>query len=56
MTNAQHANENLTVHLKVKDCPSSEILRHRAALIKRGSGSLVDDVTRLAVGAASGVQ
>jgi hypothetical protein len=37
------------------DCPSSKFLRQRAGQIKGGSGSLVDDVTRLAVGAASGV-
>ena len=36
-------------------CPSSEFLRQRAVLIKGGSGSLVDDVTLLFVGAASGV-
>jgi hypothetical protein len=39
----------------VYGCPSSKFLRQRAGQIKGGSGSLVDDVTRLAVGAASGV-
>src|SRR5271166_1526550 len=36
--------------------PSSEFLRQRAVQIKGGSGSLVDDVMRLAVDAASGAR
>jgi hypothetical protein len=35
-------------------CPSSKFLRQRAGQMEGGSGSLVDNVTRLAVDAASG--